>query len=89
VQLLRLADLVFVGALLVGPGDLQHSGQSLESRVAEEDAEPLVEQSFEDVRVPVAVRSERRLRVVDVQRTQPVEADRGVDLVEQRVECLL
>ena len=36
--------------------------------------------------MPVAIRPERRLRVVDVQRAQAVEADLLVDLVEQAVE---
>jgi len=76
----------FRRALLVRSGDLQHGGQSLEAGVAEEDTEPLGEQSLEDVRVPVAVRSKWRLRVVHVQRAQPVEADRGIELVQQRVE---
>ena len=37
-----------------------------------------------DVRVPVAVRGQRRVRVVDVECAQPLEADRLVDRIEHR-----
>ena len=50
----------------------------------EEGAEALAELALEHVRVPVAVRAERRRRVVDVQRAQPVEPDPVVDLGERR-----
>ena len=85
-QLLRLADLVRVRAAVLGPGGLEHRRQPLQPRVGEEHAELLAELALEDVRVPVAVRAERGGGVVDVQRAQPVEADRGVDLVEAGVE---
>ena len=68
------------------PGDLEQRGQALEGGMAEEDAEPLAELALEDVRVPVAVRPERRLRVVQVQAAQPVEADVAVELLDERVE---
>ena len=48
----------------------------------EEDAEPLTHEPLEHVVVAVAVRAERRLRVVDVERAQLREADSLVDLVE-------
>ena len=46
----------------------------------------IADQPVEDVRVPVAVRAERRGGVVHVQSPQPVETDRRVDLVETRIE---
>ena len=39
-----------------------------------------------DELVPVAIRAERRLRVVHVQDTDAVEADAGVEILERRVE---
>src|SRR5947209_2953354 len=71
-EFLRLADLVRVWAPVVRPGGLEHGRQPFEARVREEHAEPFTELALEDVRVPVAIRTERRSRVVDVQRPQPV-----------------
>src|SRR4051812_35301879 len=51
-----------------------------------EDAELLAEHTVADVVVAVAIRSERRLRVVHVERAQPVEPDLLVDLGEHLVE---
>ena len=48
--------------------------------MGEEGAEALADEPLADVRVPVAVRAERRGGVVDVQRAEPVEADPPVDL---------
>jgi hypothetical protein len=45
---------------------LEHRGQALEARTAEEDAELLAEHALADVRVAVAVGAERRLGVVHV-----------------------
>jgi hypothetical protein len=46
----------------------------------EKDAELLAHQAVADVVVPVAVRAQGRLRVVDVQAAEPVEADPLVEL---------
>ena len=62
---------------------LHHAPAGPAGRVREEGAEPLAELALEHVRVPVAVRAERRGRVVDVQRAQAVEPDPGVDLVQR------
>ena len=70
--------------MAVGAGNLEIGRQALELRMREEDAELFADQALADVVVPVAVRPERRLRVVHVQRPQPVEADPLVDLAEQR-----
>ena len=75
-NLLRLPHLGRVRALVLRAFGLDHGGQSLQPRVAEEDAELLAEQALADVRMPVAVRTERRRGVVDVQRAQAVEPDR-------------
>jgi len=63
------------------PGNLEQRGQALQLRMGEKDAELLSEKAVADVVVAVAVRAERRLRVVDVQRPQPVEPDLPVDVV--------
>ena len=47
-------------------------------------AETLAQLPFEEARVPIAVRAERRSGVVDVQAAQPVEADALVDFREGR-----
>jgi hypothetical protein len=58
--------------------------------MSEEDAELLAHQPVADVVVPVAVRPERRLRVVHVQAAQAVEPDALVELADQLVEhCLV
>ena len=58
------------GPLLLDPRHLEVGGEVLERRVGEERAEALAHLALEDVRVPVAVRAERRRAVVDVQRAQ-------------------
>ena len=68
--------------------DLEKRRQPLQLRVRKKDPELFAEQALADVVVPVAVRSERRLRVVDVQGAQPLEADPLVDLGEHAVELL-
>ena len=65
---------------------LDHRRELLQPRISEEDRELVPDQSLADVRVPVAVRAERRLRVVHVEGAQPVEPDQLVELVQQRVE---
>src|SRR5581483_10647023 len=54
VELLRLADLVRVGAAVVRARHLEHRRQPLEARAPEEHAQLLAEHALEDVRVPVA-----------------------------------
>src|SRR5215203_431457 len=85
-ELLRLRDLVRVRPVPVRPRDLEYRGKSLQPRVAQEHRELLSEQAILHVGVPVAVRPERCGRVVYVQRTQAVEPDLPVELVEDRVE---
>ena len=63
---------------------LEDRRQLLNGGVREERAETLAQLPFEDARVPIAVRAERRSGVVDVQAAQPVEADALVDLREGR-----
>jgi len=67
--------------------DLEDGGEVLQAWVREERAEPLAHQSVADVLVAVAVRAERRLRVVRVQCPEPVEADPVVELGDRAVEC--
>src|SRR2546421_4583002 len=74
--------------MAVGAGNLEESRQLLQLRMREENAEPLTEQALADVVVPVAVRPERGLRVVHMQRPEPLEADALVDLGEHAVELL-
>jgi hypothetical protein len=63
-------------------GHLEHGREALKPSVAQKDRQPVADQALLHVRVAVAVRAEWRLRVVDVQGTEPVEADRLVELVE-------
>ena len=65
---------------------LEQRRQTLQLLVAEKDRELVADQTVTDVVVPVAVRPERRLRVVHVQAAEPVEADRIVELAEHAVE---
>src|SRR5436305_11034901 len=85
-QILRLPELGGVRAVAGRACGFEHRGEALQARVREEDAHLLADLSLEDVRVPVAVRSERRFGVVDVERAELLEPDRGVELVEARVE---
>src|SRR5437764_358597 len=72
VQLFQLPHLVGVGAMAVRARHLEQRREALEPRVREEDAELLADQALADVRVPVAVRPERRGRVVHVEDAEPV-----------------
>src|SRR5262245_3026806 len=65
---------------------LHYRRQLLEPWVAQEDRELVADQPFADVRVAVAVRAERRLRVVHVERPQPVEPDQPIEVVEEPVQ---
>src|SRR5947207_55217 len=74
--------------MLVGARDLEVGTQVLEGRMREECAEVFADQPLPDIRVPVAIRAERGRAVVDVEGTQPVEAQTLVDLVYQLVDRL-
>ena len=54
--------------------------------MAEEGREPVADEAVGHELVPVAVRAERRLRVVHVQDAEPVEPDARVEIVERVVE---
>jgi hypothetical protein len=59
---------VLVGAFAMLPFRLDYRRQLLQPRIAEEDREAVADQPFAQIRVTVAVRAERRLRVVHMQR---------------------
>ena len=62
--------------------------EALEARLRQEGHAALVaELALADVRVAVAVGAERRLRVVQVQRAEPVEADDGVGALERVLQA--
>src|SRR6059036_3136657 len=86
VQIPELAHLVRVWPLLVLARGLEEDREVLQRRVTDEDAELLAHQTVEEVRVAVAVRAERRRRVVDVQRAKPLEPDQLVHPFEHPVE---
>jgi hypothetical protein len=67
VELPELAHLVRVRPMAVLPRHLQDRRQVLQPRVREEDAEPLGQHAFADVRVAIPVRAELGCSVVDVQ----------------------
>jgi hypothetical protein len=66
VELAKRAHLVCIGAAPVLPRRLEDGRQTLEPGVGEEDGESVADRSLADVLVPVAVRTERILGVVDV-----------------------
>ena len=84
-QVLEALDLGCVRTVTVRPGGLQDGGEALDAGVREEGAEAFAHLATADVRVPVAVRPQLGGRVVDVEATEPVEADPLVDLAEGRV----
>ena len=82
-------DLGEVGAVLVGPGRLEHRGQILEAGLGEERGDAaLAHLALADVRVLVAVGALGHRAVVDVQAAEPVEADLAVEVVDDERECL-
>src|SRR5438093_9200383 len=83
VELTKLADLLRVRSLSVLSRHFEQHGQVLQLGMAEEHTQSLADQAVADVVVPVAVRSERRLGVVRVQRAQAVEPDPPVEVLEQ------
>ena len=85
-QLLRQRHVLGRGTAVVAPG-LEHARQLLEARLGEEHGAALVaELALAHDRVPVAVGSERDHRIVDVQRSEALEPDDAVELVEHLVE---
>src|SRR5215831_2894754 len=88
VEVSQLLDLVRVRAVAVGSRDLQHGREVLHPGVREEHPQAVAHQPVADVVVAVAVRPEWRLRVVRVQRAQPVEPDALVNLLEAGVPRL-
>ena len=65
-------------AVLVRPGRLHHARQPVEARLGEEHRAAVgAELALAEVGVAVAVRAQRRLAVVEVQRADPVVADDG------------
>src|SRR6266550_4256835 len=53
--------------------------------MCEEDSEPFADQPRSDVVVAVAIRSERRFRIVRMQCAQSIKADAGVEVLEQNI----
>ena len=70
---------------LVLPG-LRDRRKAGEGGVAEEGREPVADEPPADELVAVAVRAERRLRVVHVQDAEPIEPDARVEIGERVVE---
>jgi hypothetical protein len=85
-EVAELLDLVRVRPVAVGARDLQNRGQPLQLGVAEEDAHALGDLSLAQVRVAVAVGAQRCSGVVHMQRSQAVEADALLDLVQASVQ---
>src|SRR3954447_2337009 len=85
VDVTQLLDLVGVRPVAVGAGNFEDDGQLLHCGVREEHADPFAHHAVPDVVVAVAVRAERRLRVVRMEHAQPIEADPRVDVAQKRV----
>ena len=61
-------------------GNLEQSRQALYVGMGEKRSEAFAHEAFADVRVAVAIRPERRLRIVYVDGAEAVQADAVVDL---------
>ena len=72
-------------AALVHPG-LHDRGKGLERRMTEECREPVADEPLADELVAIAVRAERRLRVVHVEDSQPLEPHPSIEVVDCRFE---
>src|SRR5664280_1183850 len=86
IELAQRRDLGGVRPVAVGARGLEQRRQIREGGMGEKDAELLAHHALADVFVPVAIGAERRLRVVDVQGAQAVEADQALELINERVE---
>src|SRR4051812_1516131 len=88
-QILGELDLLDAGPALVRPGCLHDARQPVEARLGEEHrAAAGAELALRDVGVAVAVRAERRLGVVEVKRSDALDADELDALVEHAAERL-
>src|SRR3954454_3811119 len=86
-QFPRVRDLLGVGSATLLASGLDHERKLLEAGLGKEGRAALgAELALADVRVAVAVGAERRLGVVEVQRAQPVETDRRVEVVEHAAQ---
>src|SRR3954454_23710086 len=83
-----MRDLLGRRALAVRAGRLEHAGELCKARLAHPRRGALLaELARADVGVAVAVRPEGSSRVVEVQRAEAVEADLGVEVVEDACEA--
>src|SRR2546428_446368 len=82
----RPANDVGVRSFAVLARDLEQHRQTLQPRACEECAQSFAHQALTDVLVAVAIRSERRLRVVRVQDAHPIEAAPSVEIFEEHVD---
>src|SRR3954471_16971316 len=88
-QVLGELDLLGARPALVGPRRLHDARQPVEARLGQEHrAAVRAELALRDVGVAVAVRTERGLRVVEVQGPDALDADELHALVEDRPERL-
>src|SRR3954470_17099015 len=86
-QVLGERDLLGARPALVGPRRLHDARQPVEARLGQEHGAAVgAELALRDVGVAVAVRAERRLRVVEVQRPDALDPDELDALVEDRAE---
>src|SRR5262249_8071972 len=86
-QPLAEADLRAPRGLLARPRRLEHAREILEARFRQEHgAAPAAALALAPPGVTVAIRTERRLAVVEVKRAEPVETDDRVEVVEHRGE---
>lgn len=67
-------------------GHLEQSRQALYMGMREKRSEALPHEPFADVRMAIAVRPERRLRIVYVDRAEAIQADAVVDLRKHLID---
>ena len=85
----RAVDVLAIDGLARCARPLEHARQALEARLGQERGDALAaDLAVAEVGVAVAVGAQRRRRVVDVQRAEPVEPDDAVELVEHARERL-
>ncbi len=82
-ELPQLPQLVRVRAVAVGARSLENCREILDPRIGEKRRDAIPEEALPEVRMAIPIRAERRRCVVHVERTQSLDSDPRLDLVEK------